>query len=147
MKAAFYAGNSRIELRDVPTPTPGAGEVLIRMAASVICGSELHDYHSEHGSKGIAGHEGVGAVVSAPATSGLTEGQLVAIQVLSGCGNCEQCLSGDPEHCAPHALPRRHPRRIHGRARHVLPSCARLISRPTSPCCWAAMPSARPIMR
>ena len=62
MKAAFYAGNDRIELRDVPTPTPGPGDVLIRMAASVICGSELHDYHSEHGGKGIAGHEGVGEV-------------------------------------------------------------------------------------
>ena len=99
MKAAFYAGNSRIELHDVPTPTPGPGEVLIRMRASVICGSELHDYHSEHGGKGIAGHEGVGEVVSAPATSGLAEGQLVAVQVLSGCGNCERCLAGDPEHC------------------------------------------------
>ena len=99
MKAVFYAGNSRIELREVPIPTPGLGDVLIRIRASVICGSELHDYHSEHGGKGIAGHEGVGEVVSAPATSGLAEGQLVAVQVLSGCGNCERCLAGDPEHC------------------------------------------------
>ncbi len=99
MKAAFYAGKSCIELRDVPTPTPGAGEVLIHMRASVICGSELHDYSSSNGGKGIAGHEGVGEGVSAPATSGLAEGQLVAVQVLSGCGNCEHCLSGDPEHC------------------------------------------------
>ena len=73
--------------------------MLIRMRASVICGSELHDYHSAHAGKGIAGHEGVGEVVSTPVTSGLAEGQLVAVQVLSGCGNCEHCLAGDPEHC------------------------------------------------
>ena len=100
MKAAFYAGDSRIELRDVPTPTAGPGDVLIRMRASVICGSELHDYRAAHGGKGPAGHEGVGEVISAPAASGLAQGQLVAVQVLSGCGNCEHCLSGDPEHCA-----------------------------------------------
>lgn len=99
MKAAFYAGNSRIELREAPAPLPGPGDVLIRMVASVICGSELHDYRGDHGGKGIAGHEGVGQVVSAPATAGLAEGQLVAVQVLSGCGNCERCLAGDPEHC------------------------------------------------
>ena len=100
MKAAFYAGHDRIELRDVPTPTPGPDEVLLRMRGSVICGSELHDYHGEHAGGGIAGHEGVGQVVSAPTTSSLAEGQLVAVQVLSGCGNCEHCLAGDPEHCS-----------------------------------------------
>lgn len=100
MKAAFYAGNSRSELRDVPAPIPGPGDVLIRMRASVICGSELHDYRGAHSGKGPAGHEGVGQVVAAPPTAGLAEGQLVAVQVLSGCGNCERCLSGDPEHCA-----------------------------------------------
>ena len=100
MQAAFYAGNSRIELLDVPSPTPGQGDVLIRMRTSVICGSELHDYHSAHAAKGIAGHEGVGEVVSTPVTSGLAEGQLVAVQVLSGCGNCKHCLAGDPEHCS-----------------------------------------------
>jgi propanol-preferring alcohol dehydrogenase len=100
MKAVFYAGQSRIELREAPVPVPGPGDVLIRMAASVICGSELHDYRGAHDGKGPAGHEGVGVVLSAPPTSGLAEGQLVAVQVLSGCGNCEHCLSGDPEHCA-----------------------------------------------
>jgi threonine dehydrogenase-like Zn-dependent dehydrogenase len=99
MKAVFYAGHGRIEVREVPTPTVGPGDVLIRIRASVICGSELHDYRGDHGGKGPAGHEGVGEVVAAPATSGLAAGQLVAVQVLSGCGNCERCLAGDPEHC------------------------------------------------
>ena len=39
-------------------------------------------------------------MVSAPGTSGLAPGTLVAVQVLSGCGNCEHCLAGDPEHCS-----------------------------------------------
>ena len=100
MKSAFYAGHGRMELRDVPDPVPGADDVLLRMRASAVCGSELHDYRSDHAGRGPAGHEGVGEVLSAPAGSGLTVGQLAAVQVLSGCGHCVHCLSGDPEHCA-----------------------------------------------
>jgi threonine dehydrogenase-like Zn-dependent dehydrogenase len=99
MKAVFYTGNSRVEVREVPAPEPGPGDVLIRMAASAICGSELHQYHADHASQGAAGHEGVGEVVSAPETSGLHEHQMVAVQVLSGCGNCRYCLAGQWEHC------------------------------------------------
>lgn len=100
MKAAMYAGQGRIDVREVAQPEPGPGEVLIRMRASAICGSELHDYRAPHGSGAIAGHEGVGDVVTAPAGSGLALGQMVAVQVFSGCSQCRYCLSGDWEHCA-----------------------------------------------
>jgi threonine dehydrogenase-like Zn-dependent dehydrogenase len=100
MKAATYAGQGRIELQEVPIPMPGPGEVLLRVRVSALCGSELHAYQSPHPRDEIAGHEAVGEVVSAPSDSGLVAGQHVAVQVLSGCGNCEFCLSGDPEHCA-----------------------------------------------
>ena len=99
MKAVFYAGNSRIELREVLVPDPGLGEVLIRMRCLGHLRQRAARLSQVHGGKGPAGHEGVGEVVSAPATSGLAEGQLVAVQVLSGCGNCERCLAGAPEHC------------------------------------------------
>ncbi len=100
MKAALYAGNGMIAVRDVPTPEPGPGEVLVRIRSSALCGSELHAYRAGRSGQVAAGHEGVGEVVATRDGSGLRAGQHVAIQVLSGCGNCEYCLGGNPEHCA-----------------------------------------------
>ena len=51
MKAVYYAGHGRIDLRDCPAPTPATGEVLLRMRSSAICGSELHDYRGPHESR------------------------------------------------------------------------------------------------
>ncbi len=41
MKAAYLPGNSTVVLKDVEIPTPGHGEVLIKMKASTICGSDI----------------------------------------------------------------------------------------------------------
>ncbi|NLG51144.1 MAG: zinc-binding dehydrogenase [Chloroflexi bacterium] len=100
MQAVFYAGHSHIDVREVPTPEPKPGEVLLRIRASAVCGSELHDYRGPHASQGIAGHEGAGEIVALGASCGLAVGQRVAVQVFSGCGSCEYCVAGDPEHCA-----------------------------------------------
>ncbi len=100
MKAVFYAGHGRIDVREVPTPEPQPGQVLVRIRTSAICGSEMHSYRGEHPGQGIAGHEGVGEIAAVrDASCGLAVGQRVAIQVLSGCGECEYCAAGDPEHC------------------------------------------------
>ena len=42
MRAAFLPGNDRVELRSLPVPSPGHGEVLLRVKASTICGSDIH---------------------------------------------------------------------------------------------------------
>ncbi|PYV70446.1 MAG: alcohol dehydrogenase, partial [Acidobacteria bacterium] len=41
MRAAFLPGNDKVELRSVPLPRPGHGEVLLRVKASTICGSDI----------------------------------------------------------------------------------------------------------
>ena len=71
MTAAYLPGNSSVEMRVVPVPTPGHGEVLLRIKASTICGSDIRCIYHEHLGKGpegyqpgmIAGHEPSGQIV------------------------------------------------------------------------------------
>ena len=44
MKAAVYRGKQTLSVEDVPTPEPGPGQVRVKMVASGICGSDLHQY-------------------------------------------------------------------------------------------------------
>ncbi len=84
------AGDLRIE--EVPTPSPGPGEVLVEVRSVGICGSDVHYY--EHGRIGdyvveqpmILGHEASGVVAGT--------GQRVAIEPGVPCGRCEQCRAG-----------------------------------------------------
>jgi L-idonate 5-dehydrogenase len=101
---AHAAKDLRLEERD--PPTPGAGEVLIRLAAGGICGSDLHYY--AHGGFGtvrlrepmILGHE-VSGVVEAlgEGVTGLQVGQLVAVSPSRPCGDCDYCREGAQNHC------------------------------------------------
>ena len=72
MKAAYLPGNSTVEMRTVPVPKPGHGEVLLAVKASTICGSDIRAIYREHLGKGperyrgvIAGHEPAGLIVEA----------------------------------------------------------------------------------
>ncbi len=106
MKAvvAHAAKDLRIESRDMPEPGPG--QVLIRMAAGGICGSDLHYYN--HGGFGtvrlkepmILGHEVAGIVeAKGPEVAGLQTGELVAVSPSRPCGACEYCAEGRQNHC------------------------------------------------
>src|SRR5256884_9336594 len=59
MKGALLPGNSTVELKDVPVPEPGHGEVLLRMKTSTICGSDIRGIYHEHLGKGPEGYQGV----------------------------------------------------------------------------------------
>lgn len=85
---------------------PGSGEVLLRMAAGGICGSDLHYY--QDGGFGpiqvlepiISGHEASGYVEQLGAgVSGLTLGALVAVNPSQPCGQCSYCTDGQLIHC------------------------------------------------
>ena len=103
MKGAILPGNSTAEIHEFPIPTPGHGEVLIRMKSSTICGSDIRCIYREHLGKGpegyqpgmIAGHEPCGQIVECG--SGLRrfkEGDRVVIYHISGCGVCNDCRRG-----------------------------------------------------
>src|SRR5208337_3874912 len=102
MQAAFLPGNSTVELRTVPVPSPNHGEVLIRVKASTICGSDIRCIYHEHLGKGpegyrgvIAGHEPCGQIVEAgPGCKEYKAGDRVILYHISGCGVCDDCKHG-----------------------------------------------------
>jgi threonine dehydrogenase-like Zn-dependent dehydrogenase len=91
-----------VELRDAPVPEPGHGEVLLRMKASTICGSDIRCIYHEHLGKGpegyqgvIAGHEPSGQIVKAgPGCRRFGVGGRVIVYHISGCGVCNDCRRG-----------------------------------------------------
>jgi threonine dehydrogenase-like Zn-dependent dehydrogenase len=102
MTGAFLPGGRRVEFRQVPVPTPGHGQVLLRVRASTICGSDLRAIYREHLGHGpeayqgvIGGHEPAGEVVEVgPGVDTLNNGDRVAVYHISGCGTCADCRMG-----------------------------------------------------
>ena len=102
MTGAYLPGNSTVELRDVAVPEPGHGEVLLRMKASTICGSDIRCIYHEHLGKGpegyqgvVAGHEPSGQVVkTGPGCRRFCTGDRVIVYHISGCGVCNDCRRG-----------------------------------------------------
>src|SRR3989454_5296636 len=114
VRGAVFLGNRKVELRSFPDPTPGAGEVVIEMKASGMCGSDLKFYRSPPGAAQaalrlgdlkdpfIAGHEPCGVVVARG--PGVSEreapiGQRVIDHHYAGCGVCKHCRVGWAELC------------------------------------------------
>ncbi|MDR1419901.1 MAG: zinc-binding dehydrogenase [Treponema sp.] len=102
MKGAYLPGNSTVELRDVPIPQPGHGQVLVKMKACTICGSDIRAIYREHVGKGpegyqgvIAGHEPCGQIVEeGPGLRRFKKGDRVIVYHISGCGVCHDCRMG-----------------------------------------------------
>ena len=98
MKALVYEGPGRLALREVPEPTPREGELLVRVGAVGICGSDMHAYlgHDERRPAPLVlGHEAAGTIAAGP-----REGTRVTVNPLVGCGACAACGAGRPNLCA-----------------------------------------------
>ena len=102
MRAARIFEDLSLRLTDVETPAPGPGEVLVRVHAAGVCGTDLHildgmikpdPYHM------TLGHEAAGVVEAAGEGVGLRAGDRVAVYNKLFCGWCEQCLAGRPNIC------------------------------------------------
>jgi threonine dehydrogenase-like Zn-dependent dehydrogenase len=100
MKAALHAGNRRIRIADLPRPTREPGQVLLRVMASGLCGSERGGWRGAAGRQEPAGHEMAGEVVEADPASRFHEGDRIAVQVIAGCGECLHCLRGNATLCS-----------------------------------------------
>jgi len=108
MLGAVLPGNRTVELREFPVPTPGHGQVLLRMQASTICGSDIRAIYREHlgtGPEGyqgvICGHEPAGQIVeTGPGVGTFREGDRVLLYHISGCGLCHDCRMGYQISCS-----------------------------------------------
>jgi L-iditol 2-dehydrogenase len=103
MKALLLSEYGRLETVDVPMPRPGPDEVLIRVAACGICGSDVHGYDGSSGRRIppiIMGHEAAGSIAAAGAgVSGYLDGQPVTFDSTIYCGECEYCRRGEVNLC------------------------------------------------
>ena len=103
MKALLLSEYRRLELTDVATPKPQGGEVLLRVAACGICGSDVHGYDGSSGRRIppiVMGHEAAGIVAAVgDGVSGLSEGDRVTLDSTVYCGQCANCRRGDINLC------------------------------------------------
>jgi len=102
MKALVYTDTNEVIYRDEPDPVPEAGDVLLKVEATGICGSDMHAYHGQDPRRVpplILGHEVSGRLVS-----GTDAGQRFVINPLITCGQCEACDTGHSNLCADREL-------------------------------------------
>ncbi|WP_031207524.1 alcohol dehydrogenase AdhP [Halomonas huangheensis] len=101
MKAAVVREFGQpLRIEEAPVPRPGRGEIVVRIAASGVCHTDLHAAHGDWPIKPnppfIPGHEGVGHVAAVgEGVKHVKEGDRVGVPWLySACGHCEHCLGG-----------------------------------------------------
>jgi len=97
MKALVYTKSYKVAYRDEPDPIPGRDEVLFKVEASGICGSDMHAYRGHDPRRVpplILGHEAAGIIASGP-----EEGRRAVINPLITCGMCDYCDTGRSNLC------------------------------------------------
>lgn len=103
MEAAVLRRPRRFEIVDRPRPVPGAGEVVVRIAATAVCHTDLEIYTGRHPGVQypvIMGHEATGTLEAvAEDVTGLRPGQHVLINPVIACGHCDPCLRGAGHLC------------------------------------------------
>jgi L-iditol 2-dehydrogenase len=103
MKALVLEQYSHLELKDIPPPVPGPGDLLIRVAACGICGSDVHGYDGSSGRRIpplVMGHEAAGIVASVgDSVSRFRPGDRVTFDSTVFCGECHFCLRGEVNLC------------------------------------------------
>lgn len=103
MKSVVWLGPRQMNIQDTPLPELSAGEVLVRVGAVGICGSELSGYLGQNSLRVpplVMGHEFAGEVTAVgEGVSSLDVGDPVAVNPLISCGTCEYCRSGHENLC------------------------------------------------
>jgi alcohol dehydrogenase len=102
MKALVFRGANQIGLEEVPIPTPGPGEAVIRVTLTTICGTDLHILKGEYPIKpGLTiGHEPVGVIHElGVGVTGYKVGERVLVGAITPCGQCNDCLRGNLSQC------------------------------------------------
>ncbi len=102
MKALVFHKPEQISVDETPDPTPGPGEVVLKVSAAAICHSDIRVYRGlKHARPGvIPGHEVSGTVVDVGAgAENLRPGDRVAVCPIIACGRCFFCVSGRRHRC------------------------------------------------
>jgi threonine dehydrogenase-like Zn-dependent dehydrogenase len=105
MLAATYTQDEGFRIQEVPRPEIGADEILLRVRATSICGTDLKIVRHGHrklatGQRIVLGHEFVGEIAQVGAhVHGYAPGQRVGVAPNAGCGRCNGCIRGQANYC------------------------------------------------
>src|SRR5881628_2148410 len=103
MKALLLSEYQKLEIAELASPVAGPGEVLVRVAACGICGSDVHGYDGSSGRRIppiVMGHEAAGRIAAIGAgVTGLEEGDRVTFDSRIYCGECPYCVRGEVNLC------------------------------------------------
>ncbi|RKH66390.1 zinc-binding dehydrogenase [Corallococcus llansteffanensis] len=102
MRATVFRGINQVGVEEVERPKAGAGEAVIRVTLTTICGTDVHIVRGEYPVKpGLTvGHEMVGVIDElGPGVTGYQEGERVLVGAITPCGQCRGCLSGHLSQC------------------------------------------------
>jgi S-(hydroxymethyl)glutathione dehydrogenase/alcohol dehydrogenase len=100
--AVFHGAGTPLEVREIDLDDPGPHDVLVRMSAVGICGTDLHSIRGEWARPTpiVLGHEGAGAVESVgDAVTAVRPGDEVVLSWAPACGDCDDCRRGRPAAC------------------------------------------------
>ena len=108
MRTLVWDGPDAMHVEEAPEPSdPGPGELILRPEAVGICGSEVEGYLGHMGNRSpplVMGHEFAGTVVATGEGASELDGARVAVNPLSGCGECRLCRSGFSNLCKDRVL-------------------------------------------
>src|SRR6266571_601879 len=102
MKALVFRGPGEIRLETMPIPRARAGEAVIRVTLTTICGTDLHILKGEYPVRDglVIGHEPVGIIHEiGDGVTGYAVGDRVLVGAITPCGQCNPCLSGNWSQC------------------------------------------------
>ncbi len=105
MLAATYTQGGTLQVAEIPTPVIDGDELLLRVRAASICGTDVKIVHSGHrklaaGQRIVLGHEFVGVIEEKGSrVSGFAVGERVGIAPNAGCGQCDACVRGTSNYC------------------------------------------------
>jgi alcohol dehydrogenase len=103
MNAVVFKGKDHIAIEEVPKPRPRAGEALVRITTTTICGTDVHIVRGEYPVRPglVLGHEPVGVIAElGPGLEHLYEiGDRVIVGAITPCGQCFYCLNGSHSQC------------------------------------------------
>lgn len=100
MKVAMYYRNSDVRIEELPVPEVGHGEILLKVMAVGVCGSDVHEFYRVSQAPLVLGHELAGIVEQvADGVDGISEGDRIFCFHHVPCGVCPRCISGHETTC------------------------------------------------
>jgi len=102
MRANVFHAPQEFNVEEVARPRPGAGEALIRVTMTTICGTDVHIVKGEYPVRPglVLGHEPVGVIEElGPGVTGYEIGERVLVGAITPCGQCHACLAGHLSQC------------------------------------------------